>query len=400
MARLSQLNIALLATLPLLLAMPLSKAADLDPTAVEFVLPNKIKWVRNAAGTAEQAVLFGDPAKPGPYVLRLEWLPNNMSRPHSHSYDRYFAVISGTWWMGTGDKFEPENTVPVPAGTYVVHYGSKVHYDGAKNEEVVIQVWGMGPVSGVPPPPRNADAPAADGYNFYFGTTAALTTNPLLFKTLPYDPAKDFVPVAFIARSPFAVLVRADSPISSFDDVVVRAKAAPGRLSLGNEGPRTFSGMIARLLNARTQATANLVPYASVGVGTQDLMGGHVDAMVADLASTAALARQGRLRVLATTAARRVAGWENVPALAEKMPGFDMVGWFALMAPTGTPAAALARANRDINALLGDKDVAERIATIGPLVDGSMGIDAVAAFLRGESARWQEVVREIGVLPE
>lgn len=94
------------------------------------------------------------------------------------------------------------------------------------------------------------------------------------------------------------------------------------------------------------------------------------------------------------------AGWENVPALAEKMPGFDMVGWFALMAPTGTPAAALARANRDINALLGDKDVAERIATIGPLVDGSMGIDAVAAFLRGESARWQEVVREIGVLPE
>ena len=240
----------------------------------------------------------------------------------------------------------------------------------------------------------------ADGFTFYFATTAALVTNPLLFKTLPYDPAKDFVPVAFIARSPFAVLVRAESPVTSIDDLVARSKAAPGRLTLGNEGPRTFSGMIARLFNARSQAGANLVPYANVGVGTQDLMGGHVDAMVADLASTAALARQGKLRVLATSAARRVAGWDSVPALAEKLPGFDMVGWFAVVAPTGTPAAAIDRCNRDLNALLNDKDVAERIATIGPLVDGSMNADAVGAFLRAETGRWQAATREIGVLPE
>ena len=240
----------------------------------------------------------------------------------------------------------------------------------------------------------------ADGHSFYFATTAALVTNPLLFKTLPYDPAKDFVPVAFIARSPFALLVKAESPLQTVDDLVAKSKAAPGTLSLGNEGPRTFSGMIARLLNSRSQAGANLVPYASVGVGTQDLLGGHVDAMVADLASTAGLARQGKLRVLATTAARRVAGWDSVPALAEKLPGFDMVGWFAVVAPTGTPAAVLDRANRDINALLTEKDVAERIAAIGPLVDASMGTDAVGAFLRGESARWAAIAKEIGVLPE
>jgi tripartite-type tricarboxylate transporter receptor subunit TctC len=241
---------------------------------------------------------------------------------------------------------------------------------------------------------------AADGSTFYFATTAALVTNPLLFKTLPYDPAKDFVPVAFIARSPFALLVRSESPIASFDDLVARSKAEPGKLTLGNEGPRTFSGMIARLLNARTQAAANLVPYASVGVGTQDLMGGQIDAMVADLASTTALARQGKLRVLATTSARRVAGWDAVPALAEKLPGFDMVGWFAVVAPAGTPAAAVERSNRDINALLADKEVAERIATIGPIVDGSMGLAQVGAFLKAESARWAEIVKEIGVLPE
>jgi tripartite-type tricarboxylate transporter receptor subunit TctC len=240
----------------------------------------------------------------------------------------------------------------------------------------------------------------ADGTSFYFATTAALVTNPLLFKQLPYDPQKDFAPVAFVARSPFGLLVEANSPLKSVDDLIARSKAEPGKLTIGNEGPRTFSGMIARLFNARTQAGANLVPYASVGVGTQDLLGGHVDAMVADLASTAALARQGKLRLLATTAAGRVAGWEQVPALAEKLPGFDMVGWFAIVAPAGTPAAAIERVNRDVNALLSDKEVAERIGAIGPIVDGSMSVEAVGAFLRAEASRWQVVTREIGVLPE
>lgn len=240
----------------------------------------------------------------------------------------------------------------------------------------------------------------ADGSTFFFATTAAMVTNPLLFKTLPYDPAKDFVPVAFVARSPFAVLVKADSPVQSIDELIARSKAAPGKLTLGNEGPRTFSGMIARLLNSRTQAGANLVPYANVGVGTQDLIGGHIDAMVADLASTASLARDGRLRVLATTATRRVAGWSKVPALAERLPGFDMVGWFVVVAPTGTPAAAIERSNRDINVLLNDKEVADRIGLIGPIVDGSMNVSQVGAFLRSESVRWTEIVKEIGVLPE
>jgi tripartite-type tricarboxylate transporter receptor subunit TctC len=241
---------------------------------------------------------------------------------------------------------------------------------------------------------------AADGYTFYFATTAALVTNPLLFKTLPYDPAKDFTPVAFAARSPFAVIVKADSPLRTVDDLVARAKAAPGKLSLGNEGPRTFSGMIARLFNARTQAQANLVSYAKVGVGAQDLMGGHIDSMVADVASTASLVRSGKLRYLATTSASRIAGFDDVPALAEKLPGFEMVGWFAVVAPTGTPAAVVERVNRDFNVLLNDKAVAERIRAIGPIADGSMNVAGVGAFLRAETARWTAATREIGVLPE
>ena len=123
-----------LVALAVMLAAPASDAAELDRTAVEFTLPSEIRWIRNAAGTNEQAVLFGDPSKPGPYVVRLKWLPGNMSRPHFHPNDRFFVVLSGTWWMGTGDTFDPDNTVPAPAGSYVIHYGGKVHDDGAKAE--------------------------------------------------------------------------------------------------------------------------------------------------------------------------------------------------------------------------------------------------------------------------
>jgi hypothetical protein len=106
-------------------------APDIDRTAVDWKTPAEIKWVRNAAGTNESAVLFGDPSKPGPY-------------------NRFFVVLSGTWWMGTGETFDPESTVPAPAGSYVIHYANKVHYDGAKAEETIIQVWGMGPATSTP----------------------------------------------------------------------------------------------------------------------------------------------------------------------------------------------------------------------------------------------------------
>ena len=124
--------------------------ADIDRSAVDFIEAKDIKWVRNAAGTNEQAILHGDPSRPGPYVVRLKWLPGNMSRPHYHANDRFFIVLSGTWWMGTGEKFDPDSTVPAPAGSYVIHKAGKVHFDGAKDGEVIIQVWGMGPATSIP----------------------------------------------------------------------------------------------------------------------------------------------------------------------------------------------------------------------------------------------------------
>jgi quercetin dioxygenase-like cupin family protein len=129
------------------LAAVASSRADVDPKAVRVVPPSEIKWVRNSAGTSEQAVLFGDPSKPGPYVIRIKWLPGHMSRPHIHNTDRFFVVISGTWWVGSGTKFDPASTVPVKPGSYVAHFAGQPHYDGAKDEETVIQVFGTGPLT-------------------------------------------------------------------------------------------------------------------------------------------------------------------------------------------------------------------------------------------------------------
>ena len=239
-----------------------------------------------------------------------------------------------------------------------------------------------------------------DGYTFYFATTAALVTNAYLFKALPYDPQKDFVPVAFIGKSPFAVLVKAESPIASIQDLIAKSKAAPEKISIANEGPRAFGGIIARLINARSGARANLIAYSAIGVAVQDVIGGQTDAVVADIASTAQLVKQGRLRMLAVTTPKRIPAWSQVPALAETIPGFDMSGWFAVVAPAGTPPAVVARMHREINALLADHDVAERILTMGPIAEPLASPEAVGGFLKDEHQRWSEAAREIGLLPE
>jgi hypothetical protein len=127
-----------------------SRAAELNPQAVTYVLPDNLQWRKNPAGTNESVVLYGDPAKPGPYAMLLKWKAGNMSRPHFHPNDRFFVVLSGTWWVGTGTKFDPASTVPMPAGTYIVHYAKGIHYDGAKDGDTVIALHGMGPATSTP----------------------------------------------------------------------------------------------------------------------------------------------------------------------------------------------------------------------------------------------------------
>ena len=127
---------------------PLS-AAELDPKAISIKLPDEIKWVANPGGS-ESAVLVGDPSKPGLYVILNKWTPHHNSKPHSHPNDRYITVISGTWWVGTGANYDPDSLKPIPAGSFVTHYGKEIHYDGAKDGDAILQIVGMGPATSSP----------------------------------------------------------------------------------------------------------------------------------------------------------------------------------------------------------------------------------------------------------
>ena len=132
------------------LSMAAASAQELDPKVVAFKLPDQINWRDNTKAGNRTAILQGDPSKPGPYAMLLQWLPGNMSRPHFHPNDRFFIVISGTWWVGSGPTFDPNATVPVPAGSFVTHFAKGVHFDGAKSEPATILVWGEGPATSTP----------------------------------------------------------------------------------------------------------------------------------------------------------------------------------------------------------------------------------------------------------
>jgi hypothetical protein len=124
-------------------------AADIDTSAVVVKLPSNIQWSGSPTSPSQNAVLVGDPSKPGLYIQLTKWHPHNMSRPHFHPNDRYITVISGTWWKGTGTKYDPDSTVPIPAGSFVTDVGKGIHYDGAKDEEVVLEIVGMGPATAI-----------------------------------------------------------------------------------------------------------------------------------------------------------------------------------------------------------------------------------------------------------
>jgi hypothetical protein len=126
-----------------------AKPADLNPAAVTYKHADELKWTGNPGGP-QMAVLTGDPSKPGIYVVRVKWAPHTMSHPHFHPNDRYVTVLSGTWWVGSSTKFDPVSTVPMPAGSFVTDIAKQVHFDGAKDEECIIEIAGEGPATATP----------------------------------------------------------------------------------------------------------------------------------------------------------------------------------------------------------------------------------------------------------
>jgi tripartite-type tricarboxylate transporter receptor subunit TctC len=237
-----------------------------------------------------------------------------------------------------------------------------------------------------------------DGYTLFFGTSLALAVNPHTFKSLPYDPEADFVPIALIGKSAFFVLANPDLGVSTLAELMALDKQR--HLTVAVDGPKNSSGMLAAWLNKRAGMTMALVPYVTMPQGVQDTIAGRIDATVLAGLAAGPLARQGTLRALAVSSGQRLAGYEQIPAIAETLPGLEFIGWFVLAAPAGTPVAIVDRLSREMDGVLHAPALVQRLGEIGFYIDRSYTPQDTAQFVRAERQKWGEIVRTIGIEPE
>ena len=241
---------------------------------------------------------------------------------------------------------------------------------------------------------------APDGYNFFCATAATLVSNPHTFKSLPYDPRRDFVPVAMIAKGPFFVLVHPGVPVKTLAELIAYDKANPGKLAWATDGLRNFTGMMAAWLNKIAGTGILTVPYATMPLGIQDTLAGRTQLVILAVPAAAPRIRSGELRPLAASFAQRVPGYEEVPAISETFPGFELVGWFLVVAPTGTPNEIVLRVNREMDRILKDPETVQRLRGLGFFTEGAETPEAVAEAIRADTAKWGAIVKEIGIQPE
>ncbi len=241
---------------------------------------------------------------------------------------------------------------------------------------------------------------APDGNTLYFATAAALVTNPYTFKSLPYDPARDFAPIGIVGKTPFLILAHPSVPAKTLAELIALDKAQPGKLAFATDGPRNFSGMAAAWLNKLAGTSIVQIPYASMPQGVQDTLAGRTQLVILAPAIAATHVKRGALRPLAETWARRVPGMQDLQPVADLFPGYDLIGWFALVAPSATPDAIIRRANRDLDHALKQDAVSQRLREMGVYTEGAETPEAAKAFIAAELARWGRVVKEIGVEPE
>ena len=241
---------------------------------------------------------------------------------------------------------------------------------------------------------------APDGYNFFCATAATLVSNPHTFKALPYDPVKDFIPVAMIAKGPFFVLAHPSVPVKTLAELAAYDKANPGKLAWATDGLRNFTGMMAAWLNKVGSMNILTVPYATMPLGIQDTIAGRTQLVILAVPAAAPRIKSGELRPLAASFAKRVPGYENVPAIAETFPGFELVGWFLIVAPAGTPPEIVQRANREMDKILKDPETAQRLRGLGFFTEGAETPEVVAENIRADTVKWGRIVKEIGIQPE
>jgi tripartite-type tricarboxylate transporter receptor subunit TctC len=242
---------------------------------------------------------------------------------------------------------------------------------------------------------------APDGYTLLFTNTSGMAINLISFKQLPYDPTRDFAAVALVCNlAPQMLSVNADVPVNSTSELIAYAKVNPGKLSIAFDNTAGAAAFAAKLFNKRAGLGLVEVPYRSAGQLTQDVASGVNQVMMSSITAALAVVQSGRVRPLAIASARRFPSLPDLPPLRDTVPGLAMNGFFAIVAPAGTPPDVIAKLNHEIAEYLKNPDIQARLLTLGLATGGGGTPESTAQAIRAEQDQWKAVAKELDIEPQ
>jgi len=237
-----------------------------------------------------------------------------------------------------------------------------------------------------------------DGYTLFMTTNTSHSANPSLFQKLPYDPIADFTPIARVGELPFALVVNNDLPVKSMPEFIAHARANPNKLSYAT--PNSTSLVASETLKRIAGLDIVGVPYKSSPQAMTDLVTGAVQVYVTDLGSGMAMIKAGRVRTLAVTTAKSSPLLPGVPPLAEAVPGFDLTSWNGVFGPAGLPPAIVERLNSELQAVMADREVQDRLLQLGFQPWPSRTPQEFAQYVSEQLRHWSALIKQAGIKPE
>jgi tripartite-type tricarboxylate transporter receptor subunit TctC len=231
-----------------------------------------------------------------------------------------------------------------------------------------------------------------DGYTFVFASTSGLSMNRLTAVSLPYDPVRDFAPVINVGLSPMMIAVNADLPVKTLPELIDYIRQRPGKLNFGTIGQRNIPQVTGEWLKEMARIDMIHIPYPSSQVAATDAMTGRIQVVIDGIPPIIAMVSDGRLRPIATAAAQRLPGLEHIPAVAETLPGFEINGWFAIMAPDGVPQPIIETLNKKLQGILKEPAVVAKLHQTGTYPIGGTPQD-LRDFINNDFANLERAVK-------
>ena len=241
---------------------------------------------------------------------------------------------------------------------------------------------------------------APDGYTLVHGTASTHTINPILQHDLPYDPFRDFAPVAILMATPNIIVAHPGVPVSNLKELIQLAKSKPGQISYASNGSGTSSHMAGELLNLEAGIKLVHIPYKGAGPAIIDVLGGHVQLLIGAVATSLPHVASGKLKALAVSSLQRSGAAPAVPTVAESgLPGFEVSQWFGIYAPAKTPKEIVAKLNAEINRALNQPNVKNDFTRQGFDVDNRTP-EQFAAYMKDETIKWTKFIKATGIRAE